>query len=74
MASNTSAAKAIVSALLSGAIAFISALLTAIQGPTASSQGLDSVTDGQWLTAILAGLVALATAGGLTYAVPNQPK
>ena len=47
--------KAIVSALVSGAIAFLSALLTALQG---EHTGFETITDGQWVTAALAFLVA----------------
>ena len=62
--------KAIVSALVSGAIAFLSSLLTALQG---EHTGFDTITDGQWVTAALACLVALGINGGVTYRVPNRP-
>ena len=58
--------KAIVSALVSGAIAFLSALLTALQG---EHTGFETITDGQWVTAALAFLVALGINGGVTYRV-----
>ena len=61
--------KAIVSALVSGAIAFLSSLLTALQG---ENTGFDTITDGQWVTAALACLVALGISGGVTYRVPNR--
>jgi len=61
--------KAIVSALVSGAIAFLSSLLTALQG---EHTGFDTITDGQWVTAVLAFLVALGINGGVTYRVPNR--
>ena len=56
--------KAIVSALVSGAIAFLTALLTALQG---EHSGFETITDGQWVTAALAFLVALGINGGVTY-------
>ena len=62
--------KAIVSALVSGAIAFLSSLLTALQG---EHTGFDTITDGQWVTAALAFLVALGINGGVTYQVRNRP-
>ena len=62
--------KAIVSALVSGAIAFLSALLTALQG---EHTGFETITDGQWDTAWLAFLVALGLNGGVTYRVSNRP-
>ena len=61
--------KAIVSALVSGAIAFLSSLLTALQG---EHTGFDTITDGQWVTAVLAFLVALGINGGVTDRVPNR--
>ena len=60
--------KASVSAMVSGVIAFLSSLLTAVQG---GSVGWSTITPGQWLTAVLAFVVAFAGTGGLTYAVPN---
>jgi hypothetical protein len=62
--------KAIVSALVSAAIAFLSSLLTALQG---EHTGFDTITDGQWVTAWLACLVALGINGGVTYRVSNRP-
>ena len=62
--------KAIVSALVSGAIAFLSALLTALQG---EHTGFETITDGQWVTAALAFLVGLGINGGVTYRVANRP-
>lgn len=63
-------AKAIVSALVSGIIAFLSSLLTAFQG---ENTGFDSITAGQWVTATLAFFVGLGITGGATYRVANQP-
>lgn len=51
-------------ALLGSAIAFLGSLATAL----VDDKGLGEVTDGQWVTAVLAGLVAL----GAVYAVPNR--
>jgi len=61
--------KAIVSALVSGAIAFMSSLLTALQG---EHTGFETITDGQWVTAWLAFLVALGINGGITHRVSNR--
>lgn len=61
--------KAIVSALVSGIIAFLSSLLTALQGTDAS---FATITDGQWVTAILAFFIGLGVGGGVTYRVPNR--
>lgn len=64
--------KAIVSALVSGVIAFLSSLITSLQGPTQASSGFDSITASQWLTAVLAFFLALGVAGGATYRVANR--
>ena len=63
-------AKAIVSALVSGTIAFLSSLLTALQG---ENTGFGTITDGQWVTAALAFLVGLGVSGGVTRQVANRP-
>ena len=63
-------AKAVVSAVVSGIIAFLSSLLTAFQGENA---GVDTITAGQWVTAALAFFVGLGVTGGATYRVANQP-
>ena len=62
--------KAICAGILSGLIAFGSSLVTALQGSNAT---FATVTDGQWVTAALAALVAVGAAGGVTYAVRNPP-
>lgn len=62
--------KAIGAGVLSGLIAFGGSLVTALQGPTAS---FGSMTDGQWVSAVLAALVAIGATGGVTYAVRNPP-
>jgi hypothetical protein len=62
--------KAIVSAFVSGAIAFLSSLLTALQGEHA---GFATITDGQWVTAALAFLIGLGISGGVTHQVRNRP-
>jgi hypothetical protein len=62
--------KSIVSALVSGTIAFLSALLTALQG---EHTGFDTITAGQWVTAALAFFVGLGINGGVTYQVRNRP-
>ena len=61
--------KAIVSALVSGAIAFLSALLTALQG---EHTGFETITDGQWVTAALAFLIGLGINGGVGRTGPRQ--
>jgi hypothetical protein len=61
--------KAIVAALVSGIIAFLSSLLTALQG---ENTGFDTITAGQWVTAALAFFVGLGVTGGVTNQVPNR--
>jgi hypothetical protein len=63
-------AKAIASALVSGLIAFLSSLLTALQG---ENSGFGTITAGQWVTAALAFLIGLGLAGGVTHQVTNRP-
>ncbi|GAB3314706.1 hypothetical protein GCM10027451_29830 [Geodermatophilus aquaeductus] len=67
----TTAAKAWAAALYSAVLAFLSSLLTALGG---ADTGFDSITAGQWLTAVIAALVAFGGAAGLTYYVPNKPR
>ena len=62
--------KAIVAALVSGTIAFLSSLLTALQG---EHTGFETITDGQWVTAAVAFLLGLGISGGVTHQVPNRP-
>jgi hypothetical protein len=62
--------KATVSAIVSGLIAFLSALLTALQG---EHSGFGTVTAGQWVTCALAFLFGLGLTGGAAYQVPNRP-
>jgi hypothetical protein len=62
--------KAIGAGGLSGLIAFGSSLVTALQGQNAS---FGTVTDGQWVAAAVAALIAVAATGGVTYAVRNPP-
>lgn len=54
-------AKAIVAALI--------AALTALSTALVDGNGLDSVTDGQWVVTVIAFLTALAA----VWAVPNTP-
>lgn len=54
-------AKALVGAL----IAFLTSLSTAL----VDGNGLNSVTDGQWVVSVIAFLTAL----GVIWAVPNEP-
>jgi hypothetical protein len=62
--------KAVWSAVASGLIAFLSSLLTALQG---EHTGFDTITAGQWVTAFLALVVAAAGTGTVTFQVPNKP-
>lgn len=62
--------KAIWSAVASGIIAFLSSLVTAWQG---ENEGFDTITTGQWNTAVVALLMAVTGAGGVTYQVRNRP-
>jgi hydrogenase/urease accessory protein HupE len=60
-------AKAVVAAILSFLLAFLSALLPFIeQGHVVSLVG--------WITATIAGIVALSASAGIVYAVPNVVK
>jgi len=61
--------KAVWSAFVSGIIAFLSALLTALQG---EHTGFGTITAGQWVTATLAFFVAVAGTGTVTYRVRNR--
>ena len=63
--------KAVWSAFVSGVIAFLSALLTALQG---EHTGFDTITAGQWVTAVLAFFIAVAGTGTVTYQVRNRPQ
>jgi hypothetical protein len=67
----TTATKAWVAAALSAILAFLSSIATALGG---AETGFDSITSGQWLTAVIAAIVAFGSAGGVTYAIPNKPK
>jgi len=62
--------KAWAAAIASGIIAFLTSLLTAFQG---QDVGFDSITMSQWITAVLAFVVAFAGTGGLTHQVANNP-
>ena len=66
-----SAHKAWASAILSAVLAFLTSIATAVGG---AETGFGSITLGQWLTAVIAALVAAAGAGGVTYFVPNRPQ
>jgi hypothetical protein len=65
------ATKAWVSASVSAILAFLSSIATALGG---AETGFDSITAGQWVTAVIAAVVAFGAAGGLTFAVPNRPR
>jgi hypothetical protein len=61
--------KAIWSGFTAGVIAFLSSLLTAVQGET---PGFDTITAGQWIVALLAFFVAATGTGKVTYQVTNR--
>ena len=61
--------KAIWSAFASGVIAFLSSLLTALQG---ENSGFGTITAGQWVTALLAFFAALVGTGTVTNRVTNR--
>ena len=63
--------KAWVAAALSAVLAFLSSIATALGGP---ETGFGTITAGQWITAVIAAIVAFGSAAGLTYAVPNRPR
>ncbi|WBB70781.1 hypothetical protein [Micromonospora sp. WMMD812] len=63
--------KAVWSAVASGIIAFLSSLLTALQG---ENTGWETITAGQWVTAVLAFVVAASGTGAVTYRVPNRSR
>ena len=65
------ATKAWVSAVASAVLAFLSSVATALGG---AETGWDSITAGQWVTALIAAVVAFGAAGGLTFVVPNRPR
>jgi hypothetical protein len=67
----TTATKAWVAAGLSAVLAFLSSVATALGG---AETGFASITAGQWVTAVIAAIVAFGSAAGLTYAVPNRLK
>jgi len=69
MTSTRGTQKAWVSGFISGIIAFLTSLLTAFQGPTT---GLDTITMSQWITAVLAFVVAFGGTGTITYKTPNS--
>jgi hypothetical protein len=62
--------KAAVSAIVSGLIAFLSALTTALQG---EHTGFATITAGQWVTAALAGLIGSGLTGAATQRATNAP-
>ena len=65
------ATKAWAAAGLSALLAFLSSIATALGG---GSVGFDTITPYQWITAVIAAIVAFCGAGGITFAVPNRPK
>ena len=60
-----------VAAGLSALLAFLSSVATALGG---AETGFGSITAGQWVTAVIAAIVAFGSAAGLTYAVPNRQR
>ena len=56
------ATKAWAAATLSAVLAFLSSIATALGG---AETGWDSITAGQWITALIAAIVAFGSAAGL---------
>ena len=69
VAVRTTATKAWAAAGLSALLAFLSSIATALGGV---ETGFATITAGQWVTAVIAAIVAFGGAAGLTYAVPNK--
>jgi len=69
VAVRTTATKAWAAAGLSALLAFLSSIATALGG---AETGFATITAGQWVTAVIAAIVAFGGAAGLTYAVPNK--
>jgi hypothetical protein len=67
----TTATKAWAAAILSAILAFLSLIAAALGG---AETGSATITAGQWITAVIAAIVAFGSAAGLTYAVPNKAK
>lgn len=63
-------AKAVYGAVVGALLAFLGALASALVDPGTT---LESVTAGQWVTAIVAALAALPVVGGTVYQVQNVP-
>lgn len=62
-------AKAVYGAVVGALLAFLGALATALTGDATS---LGDLTDGQWITAVVAGLGALPLIGTTVYSVTNR--
>jgi hypothetical protein len=62
-------AKAGISALVGGLVTFLSSLGTALQG---EHTGFNTITAGQWVTAVLAGLAGSGLTGAATSRTPNR--
>lgn len=62
-------AKAIYGAISAAALAFFGSLATAL---SADGVSFGDLTDGQWVTAVVAALGALPLVGGTVYAVTNR--
>ena len=67
----TTTTKAWVAAGMSALLALLSSIATALGG---AETGWTSITPGQWITAVIAAVVAFGSAAGITYAVPNRVK
>ena len=63
-------AKAVYGAIVGSLVAFLGALSTALADPGTS---FGSISDGQWVIAIVAGLGALPIVGGTVYQITNKP-
>jgi hypothetical protein len=67
----TTTSKAWAAAGISALLAFLSSIATALGG---AETGFSTITAGQWITAVIAAVVAFGSAAGITYAVPNRLK
>lgn len=63
-------AKAVYGAIVGALVAFLGALSTALADPGTT---FGSISDGQWVTAVVAGLGALPIIGGTVYQITNRP-
>jgi hypothetical protein len=63
-------AKAVYGAIVGALVAFLGTLSGALADPGTT---FESITDGQWVAAVVAALGALPLVGGTVYQVTNRP-